>query len=741
METGADVPNTIISSKLAKARKLLAQGKLESAKNLYESLCHRNRKNPEAWLALARINLTSGNTGQAKTCCNEVLAIQTDHAEARLVLGMIYHTLRQFGEAGDCYRKSLKLNPKQQVALFNLGSIAQEQNKIDEAIECYNKAIRLNPGYVRAYANLGHIFRSRGELENALHNYRKACKHAPDIAEIHYSLGLTLYDTHRIEEAVKHFYSAIHLKNDYSDAHIALASLHLQRGEHKQAIADCEQALKTLPNDVRLLNLAGSVLTTVGDSKKARNHLNRALALQPDNIDTLCGLTNLFMANDQMDDALKYAGRAQVSAPDNVNTQYFLGKLYRQTGDFDSAMKHYEAGLEISPGNIGIIADSASILETRGKFQKALELIQPYLHETPAHRGILGVFSALSRHFGTQEDAIRLMQQYVSQGGASLIDCIDIHQELGKHYDKSGDYDKAFEHYHLFNEGLRLSSMEWVNHYKPEAQAEETAEWKTMYPADFWSGLERAGNTSKRPVFIVGMPRSGTSLTEQILASHPDVFGAGELAKISELAHSLSLSLGDKTKFPGSLGGISAQTLDALASQYLEHLDYLNTSASRVTDKLPTNFWYLGLISTLFPTASILHIKRHPLDTCLSMYFQKFGASMPLTTDLSQLGAYYNMYNSVMKYWKSVLDIPIHEVRYEDLVAEPETIIRGIIAFCGLEWNEHCLEFHKLERDVNTPSYDQVRRPIYATSSGRWQHYEKHLTTLIEILGPSLQDS
>jgi hypothetical protein len=232
------------------------------------------------------------------------------------------------------------------------------------------------------------------------------------------------------------------------------------------------------------------------------------------------------------------------------------------------------------------------------------------------------------------------------------------------------------------------------------------------------------------PVFIVGMPRSGTSLVEQILASHPNVHGAGELDDIARIVH----RLGGPVPSPSDLAQMTATTLRQAANDYLEKLSRLAPGAARVIDKMPHNFLALGYIDLLFPGCRIIHCVRDPRDTCLSIWFQQMTGNHPYTSDLAALADYYRQYQALMTHWKSVIRVPMLEVRYEDLVANIEQGARALVKFCDLDWNDQCLRFHENSRIVSTPTYDEVRRPIHDRSVGRWRHYERHLGALSGLM-------
>ena len=288
--------------------------------------------------------------------------------------------------------------------------------------------------------------------------------------------------------------------------------------------------------------------------------------------------------------------------------------------------------------------------------------------------------------------------------------------ELGHLYDHLGAYDTAFARFQTANR-LRRPAF-------------DRAGFARLIEGLIAAGSDgvQATNRSTVPVFIVGMPRSGTSLVEQILASHPAVFGAGELNDLPRLVAEISPG------YPGGLTELTAADLDRSAERHLARLASLGHGAERVTDKLPGNFLHLGIIARLFPGARIVHCLRDPLDTCLSCYFHDFGGIHPYAYDLGDLGFAYRQYECLMDHWRSTLPLPILEVRYEDLIADQEGMSRALVAFVGLDWRDECLQFHRTPRLVHTASYDQVRRPLYTSSVGRARHYYPHLGRLVEAL-------
>ena len=304
---------------------------------------------------------------------------------------------------------------------------------------------------------------------------------------------------------------------------------------------------------------------------------------------------------------------------------------------------------------------------------------------------------------------------------------------LGGLHDHLGAFDAAFRCYREAN-ALRHARFDG------DAVTRLTDQRVAYFSAERLARLPRAAKRDDLPVFIVGMPRSGTSLVEQILASHPRVAGAGELRLIGAIARSLNLGTdsGAVEAAPDLAPGLDQESIDRAAASHLERLRAIGGEAARVTDKMPYNFRHLGLISLLFPDARIIHCLRDPMDTCMSCYFQGFRAGNSQTFDLGHLGAFYVQYDRLMRHWRRVLDIPVLEIRYEDHVAEPERTCREMLAFLDLEWDPRCLRFHESRRVVRTASRDQVREPIYTRSVARWRNYERHLGPLKEALAEVL---
>jgi hypothetical protein len=308
---------------------------------------------------------------------------------------------------------------------------------------------------------------------------------------------------------------------------------------------------------------------------------------------------------------------------------------------------------------------------------------------------------------------------------------ISLHYALGKAYDDLKEYDKAFPQ---FLEGARIKRSKLQ--YNADDDVARSRRITELCDKSFIEKLRGAGDPSSLPIFVLGMPRSGTTLTEQIVASHPDVFGAGELRDLMEVAQQMPTSQKNFLSYPDNLAALSREDVSRWGSDYVARLRKRAPGAKHITDKMPANYMALGLIPLLLPNAKIIHVKRNPVDTCVSCFTRLFNRHQDATYNLTELGRHYVNYAKLMEHWRDVLpEGSFIEVQYEDIVADMEGQARRLIHFCGLEWNDACLDFHKNTRKIRTASVTQVRQPIYNSSVERWRHYEKYLDPLLKELG------
>jgi tetratricopeptide (TPR) repeat protein len=538
-----------------------------------------------------------------------------------------------------------------------------------------------------------------GRLAEAESLYREALAAEPRNASLHNDLGVAQQDLGRLDAAERSFRAAAACDPTLVDPVFNLGLLCLRGSRINEAVACLKRAVALDPDHGRAHALLAEILVRQGDAVEGGVAARRAAALRPDDFDLQRG----------------------------------LGKVLADLADWDGALACWDRALALRPGDPATVAGKAAVLGNRGDVEAAYGLIEPLLAgDVPDPRAAL-VLGLHARRLGRQEEALERVERALGAPGLGWVDRKDLCFVAGRLHDALGHYEAAFARY---AEGNRLAAegLEAVFVW-PEAER-IIAAFGAARLAAMPRASERAAAGAERVVFIVGMPRSGTTLVEQILASHPQVHGAGELHDVARMTASLPHLLKTRTPYPECAAGLTPEVADTLARWYLDRLGALAPDAARVTDKMPQNFLHLGLIARCLPGARVIHCVRDPVDTCLSCYFQDFGGGHGYAYDLEELGRTYRDYRRLMAHWGRVLDLPLHTVAYEAMVAEPERESRALVDFCGLDWDPACLRFHESGRHVRTSSRDQVNRPIYRSSAGRRRHYERHLGPLLAALGP-----
>jgi tetratricopeptide (TPR) repeat protein len=405
-----------------------------------------------------------------------------------------------------------------------------------------------------------------------------------------------------------------------------------------------------------------------------------------------------------------------------------LGMWFIQQGMLPEALHATGKGVGLDPENGNVVASHAWALEAAGENDAAWEGIEALHARGDRSHAFVRLFARMGRWRGRQVEALELVLTALNDPTAAAPARSELHFAAADLLDSLGRYDEAFEH---ASHGNKLRQLV----YDRRAIHGEFERMANYFNPHRLRALPKASNRCEKPVFIVGMPRSGTSLVEQILASHPNVYGAGELDVMYRTCMgAITMLGGSPDDYPGCLDDLSLNHANGLAHIYLGPVNALHPAALRITDKMPLNFYHLGLISLLMPGARIIHCRRNPMDTCLSCYMSHFSVGNDFKYDLTDLGFYHRDYQFLMSHWKSVLDLPILDVDYEHIVTEPEAESRRMIDFLELPWDERCLRPHETRRPTATASVQQVRQPIYRSSVERWRRYEKFLRPLQHAL-------
>ena len=532
----------------------------------------------------------------------------------------------------------------------------------------------------------------RGDVDSAAAVYRQVLAQDPNhSAALHY-LGLIARQSGNSQEAVRLLQRSLEIDPTDPRAHNHLGQIYVALNERSKATACFERALQVDPNHVAALNNLAN-LTLTRDLLQAIALYRRALELNPDAAFAAYNLAQALNENSAFDDALLLYRRTIALDPRHYQARHKLGVLLEQRGEFPGAIEQYLSVQGINPRHVSSLANLISI-----------------------------------RDYTPDASMVRRAEGMLRTSDATEEDRIKLHRGLGKHYERAGDYERAFGHFASAKEFLKRSRAP----FDIGAVARTFDRLTQAFSREFFARDQACISDSQRPVFIVGLPRSGTTLVEQILASHPRLFGAGELQDIPKTVKLL------RPEYPECIAVMDLEALNQLANDYLGVLDRLaGPEPLRITDKMPLNSLHLGLIARLFPESRIVYCRRDPLDVAISCFVELFDLEHDYTTTLEDFGHYFIEHERLMAHWRAALPISIHEVQYEALLADPEGTSRALVAYCGLEWDPTCLQFHKTERTVQTPSRWQVRQPLYQSSIGRWRRYLPHMASLAQFLDSS----
>lgn len=517
-----------------------------------------------------------------------------------------------------------------------------------------------------------------------------------------------------------------------------LATCKRHAGELDEAEKLVRSALAKAPADKLATHELAEVLVAKGEHDAAVKVLEsnfRKKDLYGDSIDlwlkTLSDQNRNRYAQDTLEELIKLH-------PDMVEFWFGYGVLANQAGELSLARPAYERSMQLSPNNPRIIYELGVLERAAGNLDKSQELILQALELRPDNPPALRTYTSDMKLTYGDENFKRLNYVAAKMTDFSPLEQIHMHYALAKAFEDVEDLDTAFRHYAIGGEKKRK-----LEPYNDAEAAKMTSILPQVVTRKRLDETGLRGCESELPVFILGMPRSGTSLMEQVLSAHPDIFGAGELKILTGVLENIPvaqnrLQMNEKDPvFPYEANANWEQRGQHYADRLLK---IAGKPYKRIVDKMPGNYNFVGLIHSILPNAKIIHSRRHPIETCLSCYRIHFAEGHQWTYNLRDLGRFYKRYWNLMKYWREEFPGVMYEVRYEDNVADLETQARGLVSHLGLEWNEACLEFHKVDRPVLTASVTQVRKPIYKTSTNRWRKYEKFLGPLIDELADIVEE-
>ena len=602
-----------------------------------------------------------------------------------------------------------------------------EQGKLKEAKKSCSKLCKKTPKDPEAWFLLGTVNGAIGDFPAAEYCCRKALKFAPQNHMLLFNLGIALLRQGKADEAIKQLKKAIKIQPQFADAYMEIANAFNFKGDITNSIINYEKTIQLNPGATVAYHHLAVIYQNSGKLSEAIRFYEHAIAIQDDFVDSYCGLATALIEQYKYDRMIRLLETNIQRLPETAYLYYCLAVAYQEQGEVEKAKAYYDKTLDIDSRYIDAQTGLAGILALQGEYEKTGEKLENILKSQPDDYFAKIIYITYADRFGAAEKAIEMGVECLANDKLTDKSRSKLLFALAKLYEQQGDLDIAFEHYHQANKLKNVT-------FDEQSYLSMFDSLITTYTADIFVKHHHEYSLSEKPVFIIGMPRSGTSLAEQILASHPEVFGAGELPVVNRMVDQLPTVLDTSISYPECLKYLDNHTLEKMASEYHEEARLKSNDEKFITDKMPSNFMHLGFISLMFPNARIIHCTRDPLDTCLSCFFQNFTGEHPYAYSLTSLGKFYRMYEKLMGHWSKVIPNPIYELSYEKIVVNPEQEIRSMIDFCGLEWNDKCLDFHQTKRTVATASHSQVRQKIYTSSVGKWRSYEKHLDELHSAL-------
>lgn len=674
---------------LESARDAVRGGRLVEAKQACETILETHPDQPDGWFLLGMTALRNGDAETARTYLQRAVEMRRGFAPYRVSLGQ---ALRRTGDVEGAHRQfhdACVLDPRSHEAVFGLAGISAAAGKRSAAATLHKLGLRLLRKNASRYLRRLMLAKLAGVVATFRSMPGNGDRHAYNAAMI-------------------------------------LARWLLARGEEQAAFAALERAHRAHPDEPRPLIELGRQAFEAENFMLALEHLERAHAIAPANSDVLCEYGRTLSRLARHEQALSILEDAHLADPNALRPLLLLGWARYRAGQSQRAISDFDTVLEQQPSSVEAHYGRARALIDAGNAGEAKRWLHRTVALSPGHAGALRELASLKEMAPGDSQFQGLIESLDDENAPARRRSV-LHMAAGAACHGVKAYSDAFEHY---RDGNLLKDVTFDIH----GYAGFIDRLIEQFGPAHFSRTESWGNTSDTPVFILGMPRSGTSLVEQILASHSRVHGSGEREEMLQLADSLSEQINDSRPYPDCIDALSREATTDLANQFLGILRRSDPHALRITDKMPGNFHHVGLIATLFPKAQIIHCQRDPRDTCLSIFFGDFVGSHAYSYDLTNLGRYYRQYERLMAHWHQVLPGRILDVRYEELVEDQETWSRRMVSHCGLDWEARCLDFHKTARNVRTRSNMQVRQPIYRSSVERWRAYEPHLEPLLAAL-------
>lgn len=680
----------------------------------------------------------AGRLQQAEQICRQVISNRPTLPDAHNLLGIVRNARGDPEGAVEALRQAIRLNPSIPSYHSNLGEIERQRGNLDEAQAALTRALELDPNTAQAYSNLGIVHFDRKEFEEAAACYEKAIALQPNFPEAHNNLGNAYRALERRKEAIACYQRAVAQREGYAEAYNNMATA-LRDGEDVEAAEHAyRKAVMLKPDYLDAYNNLAIMYSALDRTDDALRTLADALKVDEKHIKTLLNVSKVQLKRGAHEIARQAAQMALDIDPDNAETYYALGDIQHELDQPENALSYVDQAIERDAEAGDFHSFRGVILKNLGRLEEARLSVRKALELNPKLYGAYSNLNDLETFSADHELTIKMKEILAEAEEPEADRYVPIYFTLGKALDDSGDHVAALEHYKT-GARLRRAQLEYDEADNDKFFDDICA----SFPKEIFENRPYKGHPSDAPVFIIGMPRSGSTLAEQILSSHPKAFGAGEIKVLHRSMGVLRDRFPSIPKFPAMVEALEPEHFEQIANGYIEEVRRrAGPEPLRITDKLLTNFFFAGLINLLFPNAKMIHTRRNPVDTCLSAFTKLFKDDMPHSYDFGELGRYYLKYEQVMAHWEKVLPPGVlMTVDYESVTEDLEANARAMVDHVGLEWDDACLAFYKSSRPVKTASVAQVRKPIYKTSVERWRRYGDGLQPLLDALNyPRIPD-
>ncbi len=639
---------------------------------------------------------------------------------------------KQFDGALADLAEVLEAEPTNTEALYMSAVCRRYLSQFEQALDTLAALKTVAPEHGRAHQEEGHTFRDMGRPDDALRAYALACRFNPAL-EASWRGQLDLLAKKGLRQPAEAVRRQLEHLRGMPRPLIGVMDL-IAQGRLVKAEDICRQFLRRDPANVEGMRLLADIGLKLGVLDDAEFLLESALRFEPDNIRVRIDYIQVLRKRQRFERALAEAKALLDSAPENPQFQSLYAIERMQTGDYDGALEIFDRILERVPGDPGTLTSKGHAHKTCGRYDEAVNAYRAALASQPQH-GEAYYSLANLKVYAFGDDEIREMHAQERNANLGYLDRIYLDFALGKAYEDKQDFETSFDYY---SRGNRLKKAQST--YRAEQMSEDLRLQREVCTAELFERRTGAGHDAPDPIFVLGLPRAGSTLLEQILSSHSRVDGTLELPNILSLSQRLRRQARQgSARYPHILATLSDDELEQHGRDFIEDTRIHRQDAPFFIDKMPNNFRHIGLIHLILPNAKIIDARRDPMACCFSGFKQLFAEGQEFTYDLADIGHYYRDYIELMDHWDAVLPGKVLRVQYEDVVADLEGQLNRILEHCGLEFESSCIDYHRTRRSVRTPSSEQVRQPIYQSGLEYWKNYDAWLTPLKEALGPDVR--